>query len=312
MGVIIYENGDQVPYNGLAGMPQMMLTARDHTVTRYNSGKVKVDTLYDGLFEAVIEEMKYNVTQDRDNVILITGDVRTGKSNLGYWICKLFDDSFDMERGYTLDFETLLNRVHTASQTGEDVGRTFWLDEATYVANRYDWMKSDVKDFTKLLEMMGSRHWMLCMIIPQKNRLNESVFNDRVNLWFQVKERSWETDTHKKRGYCSVTRVIHRDNNSPWLEELGWFRFPKMPEDVAKRYGMIKDTAQVGAIEEMVNRRQKIQDNGIKLRRAVLQLHSMGMTAEEIGNTIGAKTQTIYNMLSQGRKEQADAGGGQE
>ena len=96
MGVIIYENGDQVPYNGLAGMPQMMLTARDHTSTRYGSGKIKVDTLYDGLFEAVIEEMKYNVSQDRDNVILITGDVRTGKSNLGYWICKKFDDSFDM------------------------------------------------------------------------------------------------------------------------------------------------------------------------------------------------------------------------
>lgn len=312
MGVKVYENGDQVPYDGPAGMPQMMLTARDHTVTRYNSGKIKVDTLYDGLFEAVIEEMKYNVSQDRDNVILITGDVRTGKSNLGYWICKTFDDGFDMEQGYTLEFETLLNRVYTACKTGEDIGRTFWLDEATNVANRYDWMKSDVKDFNKLLEMMGSRHWMLCMIIPQKSRLNESVFNDRVNLWFQVRERSWENDTHKKRGYCSVTRVVHRDNQAPWLEELGWFRFPKMPEDVAKRYGIIKDAAQVGAIEEMVNRRQKIKDNGIKLRRAVLQLHSMGMTAEEIGQTIGAKTQTIYNMLNQGRKEQADAGGGQE
>ena len=47
MGVRVYENGDQVPYDGPAGMPQMMLTARDHTATRYNSGKIKVDTLYD-------------------------------------------------------------------------------------------------------------------------------------------------------------------------------------------------------------------------------------------------------------------------
>lgn len=171
------------------------------------------------------------------------------------------------------------------------------------MANRYDWMRADSQDFNKLLEMMGSRHWLLILCLPQEARCNEFVLNTRVNMLLYTEERAWENDSRKRRGYAELTKMIYQRVGKPWRETVGWARFPPMPPEAAEIYAQYKENAQLTAMSKMIDKRQTIKDNGIKLRAACLRLQEMGLSAAEIADCIGAKEQTVYNMLSKARKE---------
>lgn len=299
MGMNIAEVGEEIDYPAPESMHIAPMTVKDYKINTYDSGKMHVDYLLDDVFSRMVEEMHKRVAEDRDNIVLITGNVRTGKSALGLHIAKLYDPNFDIEKGYCYDFATLLERA----TSGQDWGQVFWLDEATNVANKYDWMRADSQDFNKLLEMMGSRHWLLILCLPQEARCNEFVLNTRVNMLLYAEERSWENDSRKRRGYAELTKMIYQRIGKPWRETVGWGQFPPMSAEDSKLYQKYKDRAQLTAMGHMLDKRQTIKDNGIKLRAACLRLQELGLSAADIAACIGAQEQTVYNMLTKARKE---------
>lgn len=300
MGLTVLEPGEVTLYPAPSGMEAPELKVIDTYVNRYQSGKIHVDYLLDGLMDAMVKEMDFSIGQKFDNIIIISGREGSGKSSLAYQICKTYDPDFSMERGYIYNFDEFLDAI----RAGDDRGRTFWLDESSNIANRYNWMTTDNKAFNQILEMMRSRGWTLVMCIPQEDRLDNYVRSCRARFKLKCKIRGWTKDTRARRGYYELYRVVPQERGDAYDQLVGYGQFEPMPPRVAEKYEAIKSDSQIRKLDEIATKKETVKDNGIKLRRSVLYMHGTGLTAQQIADIVGCNEQTVYNMLTKARKEQ--------
>ena len=302
MGWMLYEPGDVVGYPNPTDPKGKTMIVKDRYVHQYRSRKKYVRYLYENLIDRLVEEMHENIEKDLDNVVAIWGGEGSGKSSLAYDVAKRFNPDFDIEESYVLSFEELLEKVNTMDH---DEGAIFWLDEATNISNNRDWMRSDNKAFITMLEMFRSRHWTLLMCIPDYDRLDVYLREQRVRFSLHAQWLSWEFDREKKRGYFHMTRI---DTTTGYRVEdkVGYGCFNDISGEDRKIYAAVKDSTQSAKLREMYMKKVGRAENskqGEALRALILEKKESGCTVEEIAEQTGLAEQTVMNYCTKARKD---------
>lgn len=308
MGLRVFEKGDVVYYPH----PMMMvkndkpMTVKDRYIRVYPSRKFYIRYLYDNLLERLAQEMHENIEGDFDNVVCIWGAEGSGKSVLAYWLAKTYDPDFDMAKSYVYSFDDLLNKIHDSDA---DEGSIFWLDEATNISNNRDWMIRDNKTFIKMLEMFRSRKWTLILCIPDFNRLDIYLREQRIRFSLHAEILSWEGAPEKSRGYFELRRM---DVASSRRREqvVGFGKFPDIPAEDRAAYAAIKKNTQDTMLQEMYDKKNgggKDGKGGKALRMLILEMRENGMSVADIAAKTDLAEQTVMNYCRLARRERGDA-----
>lgn len=303
MSRIVFEEGDVVGYPRIEELNcERKMTVLDRNVIRYSTGKNYVQYLLDGLLEHLAEDMHKNIDNEFDNLVVISGREGSGKSNLAYHLCKLFDPEFSVEEGYIYEFPAFIKKL---TEGGDDRGKIFWMDEATNIASNRDWMKGDNKTFIQMLEMMRSRGWTLVMCIPSLERLDVYIRDYRVRYLLIAKEMRWEGRTVVRRGYAEL-KIPKK--NGYWFT-LGYAEFPRMEPAEKELYEEVKRRHQddkIAEIDERVNKKRtkdQYATDKRRIRTLTLKCYEMGMTYVEIAEMLGCNRDTVKDLLRQARAE---------
>jgi len=214
--------------------------------------------------KTIVKLIKKRLQDDRDLVIAITGEERTGKSTLAIQLGMAIDPNFDLEKNVTY--------MPTAKEIQKEFsalpkGSAYIIDEAALVMHKHDWMTNLQKMINKMYITKGYLNICTILCIPRFTDLTEYFRNHRVKLWIHI----------LKRGHAFVyARDEDRTSADPWHIQLtrsykgkifGWkklidrsfdkileierkcinyvtdFEFGDLPEDIKKRYNELKRKA---------------------------------------------------------------------
>lgn len=278
----------------------------DYQIFAHRNGKIFIRYLLKDLLDEIAADMRKNVRDDYDNVVIVDGGEGSGKSNLMYQLLVRYDPSFDMERGYTYDADAFRAKI----REGGDLGRTFWMDEGSIIANNRDWNSTNNKSFVKVLETCRSRHYTLGICIPAFERLDVYIREHRVRYLLHCEPMTFSEGGMKPRGYCEVRK---RNDVTGQLELIGYAEYSKMPEDVAAKYKELKVSSQTKLFEDLYGEdaddspgakyKKKYEQGEAKLDTAMLRLYDSGVGLEELQEMFGIESKkTLQNRLSKARK----------
>lgn len=271
----VLEEGDTAyyPYIGDAGgKPMKVLGGR---VIHYRSGKDYVEYFFaghsedgTGLTDYLIEEVKDNVDNAYDNLIVVVGGEGVGKSNWAVTFCQRMDPTFNIEERYVYDFHPFLKRLKKDFNESKG-GRAYLMDEATNLASNRDWNKDDNKNFIKLLEMFRSRGLTLVLCIPSFDRLDKYIREHRTRFLIECLDLK-DGGKFRGRGYYKLTRC--RENNF-----VGIGTFPKMDPEIKERYEKLKEESQLKKLDEMLEGSDPSNKEGDRLKLSTERNKSMAM-----------------------------------
>jgi len=303
MGFRILDVGDTAYYPVWNLPSERPMKVLDNKLMIYGKGSIYTRYLYDKLLDYVVEDMRKNVENEYDNLIVIAGKEGTGKSNLAYTICKMYKPDFDVEDGYIYDFEGFISKLMD-KRGGKDRGQIFWMDEATNIASNRDWMVNTNKRFVQMLEMMRSRGWTLIMCIPSLDRLDVYIRQYRLRYLFKTLEMEWDNVyTEKRRGYFELQ--VPRGPEK--LHSVGYGIFPKMPPETKAEYEEIKAHHQNEKLQEIAQKAmpKKTLAERYKERNVMMmyRLREQGMSCEEIGKLCDMDISSVRNAIGAYRKE---------
>ena len=311
--IVIFTPGDRFQYPEMeyrrpGSQPEGNVEVIDRQVIRYRSKKYFRSYLYKGLAEAFVAEMHKNIEDNFDNLVVIYGGEGTGKSHLAYYIAKLFNPDFDMEKNYIYEYNDFLNRI--TEDLNNPPGTVYWLDEGSNIASNRDWMQTDNKEFIKVLEMFRSRGWTLIICIPKLDRLDLYIRETRARFIVRASIMSWDlVFKRKSRGYAHLTRIVE-ENDYRIEKKIGYFKYPMIPEPDASIYEKLKlqsQTKKVQELNEMKEAKQsggrRLADAGRKQRALMLKLSEDGYSNEAIAGIVDMTVESVAVTLSKARKE---------
>lgn len=257
--------------------------------------------LVDGLMDNLVADMHKNITDDWDNIIVISGGEGTGKSNLAYHICKEFDPEFNIEEGLIYDYAELVHRIADKRVCGQVI----WIDEAALVAGNRDWQKEENRDFMHILETYRSYGITVILCIPQMARIDNYIRDFRLRYHIIAHEMSWENDKEKKRGYFEL-----RNKNDV---TLGYGKFPKIPPNMNAIYQRIKKDNQQYYADKLIEKINRKEQGGnaasrwIEIAmREMMAAHDAGMSWEELSAIHGIPASTLRRQACRIKREQDD------
>lgn len=312
MRMILFGQGDRFQYPTMKFMPDgtnCNLTCIDRKVERHRSGKYYISYLYDDLTEVLIEEMHDNIRDHLDNVIVIHGPEGTGKSHLAYHLCRKFDPNFDVHRNYIYEYDIFLKRI--TEDMEKPPGTVYWLDEGANIASNRDSMRTDNKEFIKILEMFRSKGWTLIICVPKLDRLDLYIRETRARYIIEAAVMSWDLDDSRRRdarrGYYHLTRCDFK-NRYRATKPIGYGMFPPIPDDEAVEYEKIKTGSQEQKLEELNEAKEsrgnkRLMDLGRDKRRLMLQLSEDGYSNLRIADILGTTVESVAVTLVKARKE---------
>lgn len=279
----------------------------DSTVMIHKSGKPFIRYLYkDYIKENLIKDFKKNIAAEYDNVVVIEGGEGSGKSNLAWYIAKLYDPNVDMRQCYVYDFDDLKNKI--LKLNGNDKGKVFWLDESSNMANNRSWMTQNSQYLIQLLEMMRSRGWTLILCIPSMDRLDIYIREYRYRYHLSCAPAQFDNDLKKQdRGYCEIQKKVDGKEKAG-----GYARYPKMTEADEKLYKQIKNESQVKKFDEAFEEKgkgakyKKMYEEERKKQRSIMYAldRSGTMPKDAIMQLFGyTDKEQYYNAIGKAKKE---------
>lgn len=199
-----------------------------------NGEKLQV-TADDYGFEAInwlIDEIERARENGEDRIIILAGEVRSGKSNLGCHIAARLGLSDVSNIRY--DGKEYLRQLQKA-----EPGDVVWLDEGGRGMYYKNWMKKENKLINQMFQQIGAKNLVSIICLPHKNLLDKELRHMRVHYWGQVKFQGydrgfvkWRMSGKKKRRLNEVKVPRHHNEwkiNVYW-EPLFKMRFPKFRE----------------------------------------------------------------------------------
>lgn len=279
---------------------------------------IYVRYLYEDFLDLLAEDMRKNVQEGYDNIVCIEGPEGSGKSNAAYQLISRYEPHVDLQKVYVYDTDAFKDKL----ESGDDIGKTFWMDEGSNIANNRDWNTENNKNLVKIVETMRSRHWTLQFCIPTVERLDIYLRENRLRYLITCEPMEFKEFGYKKRGYCEIKK---RDDYGQ-LKSIGYAMYDPMPPKISIEYEKIKSDSQKLMIQEMLTGKSKKAQAGAKYKEKyetiskgqdaiMYQLHaSKAVSDEELMRMYGIdNAQTFRNRLSKGKKHllggRADAEG---
>lgn len=265
-----------------------------------NRGGPFVRYLLQDLLQKLCDKMHDNVSHDYDNIIVIEGDEGSGKSNLAYDICKMYDPDFDLHKNLIYTIDDLESRL----SKGDDKQQIFWLDEYYDIGNKRDWNSDTNKRFNKLLVKMRSRGWSMIMCIPLSTDSDSYVREHRSRFVLTCDSGDFENSPYLERGYFMLQM-----RQKTKLRHVGYGTYNPMPAEIAAEYNRYKDESQTRTLSGQDREtngskyRAKYETQSKRLSRAVWMLKNAGVPKEDIMVELGINSDnTYYDLVKRGKQ----------
>ena len=307
---MILEPGDTAFYPQLMNMSGKPMTVKGVRRIRYPNGNRFYQYFFDGhtedktgLTDRLVENLKDNVDNAYDNLVVICGKEGTGKSNLAVDICKSYDPTFTLQDRYIYDFYPFLEKLEQDFKL-EQGGRAYLLDEATNLVSNRDWNKDDNKHMIQLLEMFRSRGLTLVLCIPSFDRLDKYIREYRARFKLECKDLP-QGDRFGGRGYYELTILQTKTT-------VGHGTFPIMAPEDKQIYEALKLKSQESKLQEMKaaadpendRRGSKIRESGERNKKmAYYFVETMGWSYRDVSEQFDIPEGTLRRWIKEMREE---------
>ena len=167
-----------------------------------------------------------NIRKSYDQVILITGRERIGKTTLGLLLSTELDPNFSVDSiAFTQD------EFKKKVQEAEDES-VLILDEAGVSLFSREWMMRGQRELIKSFMIFGIKRLKIILILPHITMLDYQLRNRRVGWWLSCYNKG-----SGGRGYARLRRA----QESEWKMDIFWkprftLHFPKLDSDLWNVY----------------------------------------------------------------------------
>lgn len=242
--------------------------------------------------------IKQRLNQNFDNIVLMTGEERGGKSTLAQQIAEEIEPGYPVDRIVFKieDFERLIEELPR--------GSVIIFDEAGFDLFSQEWYESYQKRIIKKLTVLGERKLVIFLLLPHRMKLNSGLRERRVPFWINVNVIGDE----KIRGFAD----FRRSKGNEWTEDAFWegmaaFRFGAIK---GERYNAYLDKKE--AFNTLVKTDQYPVDKQDTQKRAILQRDHLiylmrtkaHMKQEEIAEEIGVSQSMVSKVIRQEREKE--------
>lgn len=241
--------------------------------------------------------IKQRMLMNFDNIILMTGEERGGKSTLAQQIAE------EIEPGYPAD--RIVFKIEDFERHIEELprGSVIIFDEAGFDLFSQEWYESYQKRIIKKLTVLGERKLVIFLLLPHRMKLNSGLRERRVPFWINVNVVGDE----KIRGFAD----FRRSKGNEWTEDAFWegmaaFRFGAIKGARYEKYLENKE-----AFNLLVRTDQYPEDKADTQKRAIAQRDKLiylirtegKMKQEKIAAAIEASQSLVSKIIRQEREK---------
>lgn len=320
MSRTVFEPGERVQWPNTqlpAGDTGRWLEVEDADTLRFRSGRVYTRYLFKNLIDRVIEDMQTNVDENFDNLCCVVGNEGVGKSNLAFYLCKRFDEQFDLTKSLVYSWEQFIE-----SLTSDDVQKVYWIDEAVLLASGRDWMKESNKILIQCLQIIRSKRLTIIMCIPDFNNIDVYIRHWRTRYLFKALMMQWSGDKQLVRGYGELLVPKSKEERDKLPKDAraedsfssrGYFRHPLMPKEEMKVYDEYKLRNQNKQLDEW---KQKMLDakGGSRFAQTNKRFENLiyfmvevqGMAYSEVADIAGMPESTVRGITARVRNKEEE------
>lgn len=182
-------------------------------------------------YTSFIDHLAFNAINDGDNLVVIDGDERSGKSALAWRITQDLSKrlgelskkkhDFDADRDVILDWDDW-----TAAWDWHRLNAIYLFDEGGNLAFSRDYSKAENKGLVKVLMQAGQLNTTMLFIIPNFNFLDRYLREHRTQIRIHVERRGY------KRGFATV-QVVKKSwrMGTVWMEDVFDLRYADVDKD---------------------------------------------------------------------------------
>lgn len=266
-----------------------------HSFGSYNGIEVVAPEYGPEYIKLIAGFIKARTIQKFDNIILMTGEERGGKSTLAQQIAD------EIEPGYPID--RIVFKIEDFERLIEELprGSVIIFDEAGFDLFSQEWYESYQKRIIKKLTVLGERQLVIFLLLPHRMKLNAGLRERRVPFWINVNVVGDE----KIRGFAD----FRRSKGNEWTEDAFWegmaaFRFGPISGPRYSAYLQKKEefNALVKSDQYPVDKEDK-QSRAFAARdRAIYLLRTVGkMKQEDIAEELELSQSMISKTIRQER-----------
>lgn len=256
----------------------------------------------------LIDEIKKARENGEDRIILLAGEVRSGKSALGAHLATRLGLSKPSEVRYS--GKGYLEQLQQAEK-----GDVAWLDEGGRGMYYKNWMKKENKLINQMFQQIGAKNLVSIICLPHKNLLDKELRHLRVHYWGQVTFQGyrrgfvkWRMSGKRKRrkGEIKVPRHHKEWKIGTYWEPLFRMRFPDFKEHNGFEWSEYEDNKmdrikEFGseAMEEM-SENEKVSKRKLESERKKAKVKTLleetDLTQAEIGSKVGLSRGRVANI----------------
>ncbi len=234
--------GDVLPLRDLYGTRHhLKVVAVKRYYGKYGGQRVKksIPIYGDGILSVLSRDLQFRIKHQYDNVIVVTGEERVGKSHFAIRLAMTMDPTFNVDR-VLFDVYDDIGPVMRQMTTP---GRVVIIDEAGREINSRSWSKKEQKELVTKFQVFGKLQATVILVMPRLSYLDSAIRDTRLKYWIKCKAEKNGRD----RGYIYVQESKRNDytNDTYWdLKYAGKVKppneFPEMA-DVMAQYEAKKD-----------------------------------------------------------------------
>ena len=181
--------------------------------------------------EEFIRDLKYDLRNDWDRIIVVTGPRGVGKSTLSLMLVKLVDYYFNFSR-LAFQPEEIIPVIQ-----GMEAYEGMVMDEGGEVWGRQDWATKVSINITKQFQGDRFRNTIRFVLAPNIFYLNRKAI-DMAHYWIRV-----YSPDNRLRGYAELRMVSEKDYHDkklPYAPTIMDIEFSDLPKEVANAYRVYK------------------------------------------------------------------------
>lgn len=250
-------------------------------------------------FEALdwlIARMNAATKKHWDQITLITGLERSGKSSLGFHIAERLDPDFPLEH---VAF-TASEAIKMIDQL--EVGDTAILDEAGFALFSEEWMQQEQRNLVKLFQIFGIKEMKVILILPHRKLLNVNLRNRRIHWWFHTYAMGYD------RGYARLRESVPNEwEIETWFEPVFTLKFPRYEGPKWDAYTKRKwEFVSKGVSEELAKKEKTYQSKLFNMLWVMAKEHQF--TNQQLADMTGYDGRAMASIMKLLEKKKIGGG----
>jgi hypothetical protein len=231
--------------------------------------------------------IRAKLRNDWDQCVCADGIEGVSKSTIIFWLNKLVDDSFSIDRSLTYDLDDFVGKIFKLPKYS-----AIWPDEGSDMFYKRDWAKDGRTDANQKLQMARQNNMFYGFCAPRLGDNDEYLRNWRVRIWINVIDRGaaavYAFDRGVKQGDpWHLKKRTDRINNNFVM----FITYPDMPDGDRQEYKNLK--------RKYFEKREKSDDGTVitpKIKKVLnAQMKANGFTQIERGKVLGISSRQVAN-----------------